>query len=89
MVQGKEIVLLILGIGVLFFIIGNRSRLRKLPSAKILITGFILFFVGWVFTVLEGIFWEKLLNLIEHILYLGGAILIAKWCWKIFVKKES
>lgn len=89
MFQGKEVVLLVLAIGVLFFIIGNRLRLKKVPASKILIAGFILFFAGWVSTVLEGVFWGKILNLIEHICYVGGSILVARWCWEIFVRKES
>lgn len=89
MIQENEVILLILGIGVLIFIVGNRFRLKKLPASKILISGFLSFFTGWILTVLEGFLWGKFLNFMEHICFIGGSVLVAVWCWKVFVRKES
>lgn len=87
MIQENEVVLLILSIGVFIFIVGNRLQLKKFPASKILIAGFLVFFTGWILTVLENFLWENFLNLMEHICYIGGSVLTAVWCWKIFGRK--
>ncbi len=89
MIEKSELILLLLSMGVLLFIIGNTTRFKKIPASNILIAGFLLFFVGWVFTVLEGFFWGTALNLMEHICYIGGSILVAVWSWKMFGRKEK
>ncbi|MBW1821272.1 MAG: hypothetical protein JRI92_05825 [Deltaproteobacteria bacterium] len=57
--------------------------------ARILITGFYVLLAGWVLTILEGLFWNDLLNVLEHICYTASSILIAVWCWKIFAYKKD
>jgi uncharacterized membrane protein len=89
MIQGNEIIMLLLGIGVLIFILGNRPKLKRLPSSSILIAGFIVLFVGWVMTVLEGFYWKELLNLFEHICYAISSVLIAAWSWKVFERRKG
>jgi len=89
MIQENELVMLIIAIGVLVFVVGNFSRLKMFPALKILIAGFVMFFTGWIFTVLEGFFWNMFLNFMEHICYIGGSILVAVWCWKIFGRKGA
>ncbi|MBU0533629.1 MAG: hypothetical protein KJ887_02375 [Candidatus Omnitrophica bacterium] len=88
MIEKSELVLFLLSLGVLFFLIGNTSRFKKIPSSNILIAGFLVFFTGWVFTILEGFFWGTFLNIIEHICYIAGLVLVAVWCWKMFGRKE-
>jgi hypothetical protein len=80
----NEVVMLLIGVGVLIFILGSRQRLKRLPASKILITGFCMMLGSWVLTVLEGFFWKELLNYIEHTCYAIGSILVAVWCWKVF-----
>ena len=82
------LLVLVFGIGILIFVIGNLPQLRKIPLYRILIAGFIAFFMSWVFTVLEGLFWYRFFNLIRHVCLLTGSILVAVWCWETFVKKE-
>lgn len=86
-VQGNEVVLLMLGVGVLIFIMGNRHKLKHLPASKILLTAFLVSFTGWSITVLETFLWEDFLNIVEHICYTGSAVLLAVWCWKVFHKQ--
>ncbi len=86
MIEKSEFVLLLLGMSVLIFIAGNAPRFRQIRHSKILITSFLIFFSGWVFTVLEGFFWPTILNVIEHICYIGGAVFLAIWCRKILYK---
>jgi hypothetical protein len=89
MIQENEIIMLLLGIGVLIFILGNRLKLKRLPSSSILITGFCALFVGWVMTVLESHLWKDLLNLFEHICYAASSVLVATWSWKVFVRRKE
>lgn len=83
-VYGNEIVMLLIGVGVLIFIQGNRQRLKSLPASNILIGGFCMMLGSWILTVLEGLFWETYLNYLDHALYAFGSILVAVWCWKVF-----
>lgn len=89
MIEKSEFVLALLAMGVLLFLAGNARRFRKIPSSNILITGFLVFFAGWVLTILEGFFLNKILNLAEHICYIIGPIFIGIWCWKMFGRKEN
>jgi len=90
MIQQNEAILLILGVGVMLFIFENRKELESLTHSKILIAGFTILFVGWVFTVLEGFFLNDLLNFLEHVCYAASSVLIAVWCGKVFgTDKES
>jgi hypothetical protein len=90
MVQENEIVMLLLGIGVLIFTVNNRLQFKRLPAWKILTTAFYVLLGGWVLTVMEGFFWNELLNLFEHICYATSSVLLAAWCWKVFgIEKEA
>ena len=81
---GNEIVMLLIGVGVLIFILGSRPRLKSLPASNILIAGFFMLLGSWIVTVLEGFFWESFLNYIDHGCYAVGSVLMAVWCWKVF-----
>lgn len=80
----NEVVMLLIGVVVLTFILGNLQRLKSLPSSTILIGGFCMMLGSWILTVLEGLFWEELLNYLDHAFYAVGSILVAVWCWKVF-----
>ena len=80
----NEIVMLLIGVGVLIFIHGNRPRLKSLPASNILVAGFCMMLISWTMTVLEGFFWEPFLNYIDHACYAVGSVLVAVWCWKVF-----
>ncbi len=58
MFHENEIVMLLLGVGVLILVLANRIRLKRVPASKILIAGFYIFLAGWAMTVLEGFFWH-------------------------------
>jgi hypothetical protein len=85
-VFGNEIVMLSIGTGVLIFILSNRERLKRLGAHRILIASFCLMQAGWILTVLEGFFYEWLLNFMEHLCYAASSILLMTWCWKVFGK---
>lgn len=86
MIEQNEVIMLVLGIGVLIFVLGNYSQLKRFPSAKILVVGFSVLSAGWVLTVLEGFFLTGLLNFLEHICYAISTVLLATWTWIVFRK---
>ena len=80
MFQENEIVMLVLGAGVLVFILWKRTRLKRIPASKVLISGFCVLLAGWVATVLEGVLWGSYLNVLDHLCYAGSSVLLAIWC---------
>ena len=90
MLQGNEIVMLLLGLGVLIFTVNNRVQFKRLPAWKILASAFYVLAGAWVLTVIEGFIWKDLFNLLEHICYATSSLLVALWCWHVFgFKKEA
>ncbi|MBN2813086.1 MAG: hypothetical protein JXQ80_03355 [Bacteroidales bacterium] len=91
MLRESEVVMLILGVGVLFFIIVNASRLKNIYSWKLLIAGYCVLLSGWIFTVLEGFFAGHILNYLEHASYLVSSVVLLVWCCRFARKtvKES
>ncbi|MBW1812399.1 MAG: hypothetical protein JRJ39_01645 [Deltaproteobacteria bacterium] len=88
MIQENELILLILGIGVLAFFTMGRVRIKELPRWRMFLLAFTVLVVGWIFTILEGFFWPEVFNLIEHSCYAVNSILLAVWCWWIFTDRK-
>ncbi len=82
MLMENEVIMLLLGTGVLMFILVNRTYVKKVNNWKILTWGYYILLSGWLFTVLEGFFLEYYLNLLEHICYAVSSVLFTVWCWK-------
>ena len=89
MIQGNEIIMLLIGIGVLIFIIENRQQLRRFQFSEILLFGFYLILTGWILTNLEGFFFEDFLNLLEHACYAGSSGCVLFWCIKVFGSRRE
>jgi len=89
MFHENEIVMLLLGVGVLIFILGNRFKLKRLPSSNFLICGFYLLLAGWIATVLEGFLWSVFFNYFEHICYAGSSLLMLVWFLRVFKSKKE
>jgi cell shape-determining protein MreD len=89
MIQQNEIIMLLLSMGLMFFILINKQKVKRIPVAKILTAGFYVLFAGYVLTNLEGLFGYDLLNVLEHICYAASSILMTVWCWKIFAYKKD
>jgi hypothetical protein len=82
MLKENELVMLILGLGVIFLIFMNMDHVRKIRFWKTLVFSYFILIGGWLFTVLEGLFLENLLNLLEHACYLLSAIFMSIWAWR-------
>ncbi len=89
MIQENEVVMLLMAIGVLIFILVNRRLVMRIEAARVLVAAFCVLLAAYVFTILEGFFLEKLLNLLEHLCYATSSVLIALWCMRVFKPKES
>ena len=89
LIQQNEIVMLLLGVGVLIFAIRNRFVLRRLPAHGIIMVAFYLLFITWMATVIEGLIWNTFFNLLEHAGLAASSVLTAIWCWKIFTGKKK
>jgi len=89
MIQENELVMLIIGIGVLIFMLNNLDKIRQLPYSKVFLASFLAFFCGWIATVVEGFILYDLFNLIEHFAYLASSLLAVLWCWKLLQDKKK
>ncbi len=89
MIQENELVMLLIGIGVLIFLLRNHDKIKQIPSPKLFFTSFLAIFTGWSATVFESFFLNDFLNLIEHLAYTTSSLLIATWCWQVFFKNRS
>jgi glucan phosphoethanolaminetransferase (alkaline phosphatase superfamily) len=88
MIHGDELIMLLLGLAVLAFIVMNKIRLRRIPGFKVFVSAFFCFLAAWIFTVLEGFFWEDTFNLLEHALYVSGTGLLLVWALKFGRKNK-
>jgi hypothetical protein len=80
MILENEVIQLIIGLGGLVFILINRQRLKRPRVMALLVAGFNFLLAAWVFTVLEGFIWPRLLNLLEHLSYFASSVLVLLWC---------
>ena len=89
MFQEYEIVALILGLVALLVVLFNYKRLDSMPAKNILITGLGMFLISWFFTNLEAFIWSRIFNITEHISHSLGGVLLAVWCWRVFIRTEK
>ena len=87
--QQNEVTILLLGTGVLIFVLIHRRRLDRLPEHRMLIASFGFQLAAWFLTVLEGICWGSALNIAEHICYLATSLLLFIWCWRVFRRDRA
>lgn len=84
MVHENEIIMLILGIGVLVFTIIHRAKIKRIYAWRNFIAGFYILIAAWVFTIAERFIWGNYLNILEHICYMSSAVIITIWCFRLF-----
>lgn len=90
MIYENEILTLLFGFGTLIFVVSNFSRLRQLPHALLLLTGFAMLLPGWAATLFDQLFWGELFNTIEHVAYAGGVTMLALWTlWVAFPRNRK
>ena len=87
MLFDNEVIMLILGAGVVYYVLINWSQVRRIHAWKWLLGSFFLMITGWLFTVLEGFIFADAFNLFEHISYALGGISMVVWCRKFITHR--
>jgi hypothetical protein len=80
MLYVNEMIMLILGAGVLYLTILNQPKIKRIYAWKLLLLALYLMMTGWIFTILEGFFAEQFINVLEHTCYTASAVFMAAWC---------
>jgi hypothetical protein len=88
-IQESEVIKLLFGVGVLIYFFITKKKILELPHHNLLFFAYIIVFLGWVITVLEGLFYEQLLNLIEHSCYTASSLILCLWCYLVFIKDDA
>jgi len=88
-VRSNELIIALLNTILLIFIIVVFEQIKKIAFWKPLILAIICFFVASILSVVEGFFFGRLLNIMEHIFYTFSAIMITLWCFLLFLKGET
>lgn len=88
MVHESEVLLFVLGSGLLIAILINLKGIAPLPHYRFLIAGYVALYFGWFFTILEGFLLPDILNGVEHVCYTLSMIFVAMWSTKMFLRKE-
>jgi hypothetical protein len=83
MVQENEIVMLVLGLGVLVFIMQSQRRLRMIPHRRTLLLSYVTLLIAWTSTVLEGFVFPHALNIVEHSCYMISMFIMLLWCYSV------
>jgi len=83
MLNENEVIILILGIGILSLVSVYRSKIKRMYAYEMMLLAYYLLIASWVFTVLEDVFFYAIMNLLEHICFLASALVMLVWCWKV------
>lgn len=89
MVQENELIALILSCGAMIIGLYNYRRIREIEGTWLLGFALASFVLSSIFTVLEGLFWQAGLNLLEHLFYLISACLLVAWLWRTLAQPEQ
>ena len=89
MLNGIEIIMLVLGIGILFLVIVSRNKISRIPYYKTLLASFYLLSASWIFTILEDIVLYRWMNLLEHACFAASSMVTAYWCIRVAAKLKG
>jgi hypothetical protein len=59
------------------------SRKKEMPKFRFIYPAFFMVVSGYVFTLLEGLFWYRAFNLLEHLSYGAAGMLFAAGAWSM------
>ncbi len=89
MIPESKIIEFLLIFGVFIFILINYSRIKEIPNFNILMIAFLFLLLNNGFSVLEELFWDDLLNFLQHFCLTISSIFLTIWCFKIFTDKRK
>lgn len=86
--EEREVLSLLIGCCVLFFVLFNWSKIQNLSNARILLLGFSMLFISWCFSVLEDLAWNQQLNFLQH-LFSGLSGVTFGWWLRLTAKSSA
>ena len=89
MINGNELAMGVLALGVLVFVIKYFSQLKEICCWKILLSSYIALIFACIFTLVEEFYAHDINNFIEHSCYMISSILFAIWCWRFSLYREE
>ena len=89
MSEEREIISLLLGIGVLAFMVRQRQILVNIPYYGLLQSAFLLLFASLTCSVVEEWILNALLNDLQHVTSALSAVVLAIWCWFASQAREA
>lgn len=87
MLHENELVMLILSLGVTVFIILKKHKFRQFFGWKLLLSAFLFFAAGSIFTVIETFIFSNFFNHMEHIGYFMSGLTMLIWCLRAVTVK--
>jgi hypothetical protein len=89
MFEQREVITLLLAIGVLVFIAIQRETLKSVPNWPVLLTSFLFLLTSLTCSVVEALIWETLIDSIQHLCSGLSAVCMAIWCKLTFLSREA
>lgn len=80
--QANEVASFVFGIIAAVIVLSFILR-EKLPSLRLVYAGFFAILAANFFTVIEGVLWGEVFNLLEHLSYALSALSFAAASWKL------
>ena len=89
MIQENEIITFLLFALVMIFYFINRNKLSGFPGKKYFLISMVFLFTAGMLTIIEGFFYEEILNAAEHITRLISAVALFLWVYFYNKRKGS
>lgn len=89
MKYGNEIIMLVFNLVVLIFVLIYYREFKQIKGFKVLFLSFLLFCIASFCTNMEGFFLERILNVLEHILYAASIIVLLLWLYGFMISKKN
>ncbi len=89
MVQENEIITFLLFALVVIFYFINRQKLSGFPGIKYFLISIVFLLISSILTIIEGFFFEEIINTAEHITRLVSTVMLFVWAYSLRAKKGS
>jgi hypothetical protein len=83
MVQVSEVFIFLVSTGVLLFMAVFFRRIVFIPSWRLLLAAFLIYWTSTVITIAEGFVFPAFLNFLEHLCRSAFPLLIIFWAWSV------
>ena len=87
--QQHDLVVLVLAAGAGAFALLSRERLSKMPAFPTIMFAYSFVMGACMLTVVRGLIWPDVLDLLRHVCYGLSAALLAVWSWRAYAPKDK